>query len=409
MHEIYANSACNIAASASRSPDGGLFRSREAKDALVGYVKFDFPGDNAFDIWDQFYMDRLTQGPLSDRGWVFQERLLSPRVLHFARTQIVWECFDMDKCEMFPGWSPYPTEARISPRLKTKPSQFESGSSSGRLEQYGKKMDFGLYDHWIHLVNAYSRCSLTYPDDRLIAMSGIAEMFKENTGDEYLAGLWKSRLTEGLNWVVVDPVARPQNHLRAPSWSWAAVDSAVSPQQRRFPAEHGYLVEVINATVESPDTAAGWHQIRGSIDLRVCLSKAAISECMQRGPRGENIELKLVDLPSGFWAYPDTTDTTFEDGKILHLLPLRTTLWSVKREDGTKKERLYGVSTYFLEGMIIELVSAVNTCYRRVGRFIAECLDDMSFFGLLVISLDSSMRLTKVVMDDTQTSCITLV
>lgn len=337
MHEVYANSSCNIAASASNSPDGGLFRSRVAKDALLGYIKVDFPGGSAkkFEIWDQFYMDRLTQGPLTGRGWVFQERVLSSRVLHFCRSQIVWECFQMNKCEMFPKWSPCPTEASFSPGLKTVYAFFESKSSSSFPKQEEKTMSVDVYDQWNHLVAVYSRCDLTCPDDRLIAMSGVAEMYKKHTGDEFLAGLWKSRLIEGLNWVVVSPVARPRNHFRVPSWSWAAVDSAVLPQPINLPRDDD-LVEVINAMVESPKTPIGWQHIKGSIELRGSLSKATVEEGSRSSSTDENIVLKLVDLPSRFFAYPDTTDTTFEDGKTLYLVPLRS---NFAAHDETRRDR----------------------------------------------------------------------
>jgi len=142
MHEVYSDSSCNIAASASDSPDGGLFRSRTAKDALLGYIKIDLPGGSAkkFEVWDQSHIYRLTQGPLTGRGWVFQERVLSSRVLRFYRSQVVRECFQMHKCEMFPKWSPCPTEASFSPGLKNVYAFFEPGPESSSPEQEEKTM-----------------------------------------------------------------------------------------------------------------------------------------------------------------------------------------------------------------------------------------------------------------------------
>jgi hypothetical protein len=410
MHEVYANSSFNIAASASDSPDGGLFRSRVAKDALLGYIKIDFPDGppKKFEIWDQFYMDRLTQGPLTGRGWVFQERVLSSRVLHFSRSQIVWECFEMNKCEMFPNWSPNPTEAIFSRGLKTVYAFFESDSRSYFAKQEEKTMSVDVYDQWSHLVKEYSQCALTCPDDRLIAMSGIAEMFKKHTGDEYLAGLWKSRLIEGMNWVVVSPVARPQNHFRVPSWSWAAVDSAVLPQRTNLPRDDD-LVEVINTIVEIPKIPTGRQHINGSIELRGCLSKATIWEGSRRSSTGENVVLKLVDLPSRFFAYPDTTDTTFEDGNILYLLPLRSTMRRLTKQEGTEAEKVIGIPIIILEGIIMEPVPKADASYRRVGRFAVDSLDHIGFFGLLAIPPYPNGDPTEVIVDNTQTSLITLV
>ena len=58
---------------------------------------------NKYYIFDISYWDRqVTDTALNKRGWVFQERLLAPRVLHFARHQILWECFTEYKCEVYP-------------------------------------------------------------------------------------------------------------------------------------------------------------------------------------------------------------------------------------------------------------------------------------------------------------------
>jgi Heterokaryon incompatibility protein (HET) len=37
--------------------------------------------------------------PLLERGWVYQERFLSPRVLHFGPHELVWECTEEVDCE----------------------------------------------------------------------------------------------------------------------------------------------------------------------------------------------------------------------------------------------------------------------------------------------------------------------
>ena len=32
-------------------------------------------------------------------AWVFQERLLPPRVLHFSHHELVWECMELADCQ----------------------------------------------------------------------------------------------------------------------------------------------------------------------------------------------------------------------------------------------------------------------------------------------------------------------
>lgn len=109
MRRVYANSFCNIAASASTSPKGGLFRTRNPEHVRPGCVRAKFlkPRGAAYHVFDTEYMERqVFAGPLHRRGWVFQERILAPRTIHFAEDQIAWECFTELKCEAFPKGIP---------------------------------------------------------------------------------------------------------------------------------------------------------------------------------------------------------------------------------------------------------------------------------------------------------------
>ncbi|KAL5378732.1 hypothetical protein DPSP01_008955 [Paraphaeosphaeria sporulosa] len=417
MHDVYANSACNISASASESPEGGLFRDRKAEEVGLGYISVDLPnlGTKNFEIWDQFYMDRLTHGPLSDRGWVFQERVLSPRVLHFSRSQIVWECFEMNKCESFPNWSPFPTEADYSRGVKTVYDFFKSDSGSDlsptRKGDDGKLMSVGVYNQWMHLVKTYSRSAFTCPVDRLIAMSGIASKFKKHTGDEYLAGLWRSRLVEGLNWIVVNPVARPLERFRAPSWSWAAVDSAVFPQKVNL-SRNDDLIEVISAVVDDPVTPAGWGEVLGRIKLRGCVTEATILEgYMDMRPK-EHLSatpIKLLHFPSKFFVLPDTTSVTFATGEQLYLLPLRSTLRRAVGDGDEEAGSSFGTITIIVEGMILEPVAGETDVYRRTARFVVDELDHVNFLGLRAFLRWEGATAFTVVIDEACASVVTLV
>ena len=46
----------------------------------------------------------------------------------------------------------------------------------------------------------YTYRALTFPQDRLVALAGLAEKHKHGTEDKYLAGLWKSDLPRALLW-----------------------------------------------------------------------------------------------------------------------------------------------------------------------------------------------------------------
>lgn len=78
---------------------------------------------------------------------------------------------------------------------------------------------------WECIVQHYSAANLTYKPDRLPALSGVAALQHKATGDQYLAGLWKTSLVYHLVWQVQDGQYKPRPEWRAPTWSWASVDT----------------------------------------------------------------------------------------------------------------------------------------------------------------------------------------
>jgi hypothetical protein len=67
---------------------------------------------------------------------------------------------------------------------------------------------------WDETVSAYTKCGLTKEQDKLIAISGIADYFEKKMKDDYLAGLWRSVLPYQLLWRVEDPAStrRPEEY-----------------------------------------------------------------------------------------------------------------------------------------------------------------------------------------------------
>jgi hypothetical protein len=84
------------------------------------------------------------------------------------------------------------------------------------------------------LIEYYSARQLTYSSEKLPVISAIAK--QEANGKTYLAGIWKEDLWFHLAWLVPAYAGnllrlRPAPY-RAPSWSWAAVDSKVDFRYR---------------------------------------------------------------------------------------------------------------------------------------------------------------------------------
>jgi hypothetical protein len=82
---------------------------------------------------------------------------------------------------------------------------------------------------WIPIVQSYSERILTDPDDRLLALQGIATVLAQKWGDQYIFGLWRKILPELLVWYIYSGQVPGYRTIpgRAPSWSWGAVDGTV--------------------------------------------------------------------------------------------------------------------------------------------------------------------------------------
>ncbi|KAI1350324.1 heterokaryon incompatibility protein-domain-containing protein [Xylaria sp. FL0043] len=151
--------------------------------------------------------------PLMNRGWVYQERALSKRMIHFTRQEIVWECVEDVWCECK---SNYPFS----------PSNYWVKNDGQDLHRRRSIVD----SQWDSIVPTFALMSLTFPSDRLPALSGVARRYGEYHGYEYLAGFWKQTIQYDFFWgrgnSDVEPRPRPKV---APTWSWASIMGHVRP------------------------------------------------------------------------------------------------------------------------------------------------------------------------------------
>ncbi|EPE27936.1 heterokaryon incompatibility protein [Glarea lozoyensis ATCC 20868] len=357
MRDVYANSSCNIAATASVDPQGGLFRPRRQVDVQPGVIKLSTINstEQPFLVYDKSYWDRhVSRSVLHRRGWVFQERLLAPRVLHFTKTQIFWECFRDQKCEGFPlgtfvDWPLKNFEALFEPRQRP--------------------LSLFAFSTWNDLVEAYSKCALTRPEDKLVALSGLARLFQDMTGDEYLAGLWRSRLPESLGWRVYTPTTKLSSDYRAPSWSWASVDGQV------WPGGVGSVDTQLITVKEAQVTHSGFDSTGQVLDGFIIVEGLLVQTTYHRtGKRGPTCQLTTADEEISANVWKDALDTRFEDGSEMHCLAL----------NGTPDYSGDSRCGYRLIGLILEPVAGPSGDYARIGHFDIDKIDDIEKFGISV-------------------------
>jgi hypothetical protein len=106
MSEIYQNAVLTIAATSSNGDNEGCCTRSVQRTSDIEVTLPDDIGTCHIAVrkplhhFDTQTADGLLDHfPLLTRGWAFQERLLSPRVLHICESELVWECREASKCE----------------------------------------------------------------------------------------------------------------------------------------------------------------------------------------------------------------------------------------------------------------------------------------------------------------------
>ena len=326
MQEIYRFSSCTIAATAAAAGEVGCFSSRGGSlpEPLKLAVRwYDMADEREYLLLNKEYVARqLRRAPLNQRGWVVQERVLSPRTLHFGASQVFWECSESLTCETFPRQLPLNFLTGSNESLVRKCNSILLGVEStyeqtevGRIEQ--------LHSMWSALVGMYAGCALTRPEDKLVALSGLAKRFAEALpSDEYLAGLWKGNLPHNLMWSVVSPErrggmlpVRPDRY-RAPSWSWASVDAALSTSDVYFDKDI-VLIDCLDVWTQTMSDDPTGQVTGGLLRIRCRLIYAAFNHndprTLYTGRRSFEATLKF-DCPG---------EVDSEDTSTVILLPIR--------------------------------------------------------------------------------------
>ncbi|KAH7395486.1 heterokaryon incompatibility protein-domain-containing protein, partial [Cadophora sp. MPI-SDFR-AT-0126] len=278
MPNIYRNAHITIAAAATENSTGGIFNSRSwvstSRPCKLpvqinsttdhGMVHFDIPFDSNFRGLETNY--------LRTRAWCIQESLLSHRLLTFDTLQMSYTCVREGLIE-----------SREMPPILAREErnkfleQFQDGAST--LHPSDSDSLRRMIISWYDIVYDYTRRDLTFSNDKLVAIAGIASIVGTCIQDEYYAGLWKHDMPRALLWSPYEeetlPNAPHKSSLppiyRAPSWSWASIDSPISCFLCRERLPNPPIAEVLNmsTTLVGQDVygqvSAGTLTIRGPL------------------------------------------------------------------------------------------------------------------------------------------------
>ncbi|PNP76712.1 hypothetical protein FNYG_10131 [Fusarium nygamai] len=165
------------------------------------------------------YRNDVDKSPINKRAWVLQERHLSRRILCIGSDQLYWEC---------QGKSIGSCMSR-----EACPEKFSSFGNRLPLQPLADTEE-GL--SWSLIAEQYSQQDLTFEQDRIVAISGLANVISTLTGDTYFIGIWLENWMAGLLWepdLAKDRPHRPKpSHIVSPpmvlpSWSWLSFSGSI--------------------------------------------------------------------------------------------------------------------------------------------------------------------------------------
>lgn len=236
MGQIYKNATLTIQAAVSRSVQEGFLRVPECRILIPPLTSM---------AESMTLSITATSEGLRDRAWTFQEELLSPRKLYFGSNSIVLGC---------PGAS----KRYINNTFKDAETLcFPATLPRTIFHNSHRKPRRSLAKNWAEIVEKYSSRCITFHEDRLAALAGIAQEFHNimTPSDEYWAGMWRGFAIRHLGWRTLrymSPTKIDIRQCRRPSWSWVPLVDQVPPKGSRQPH-----IEFDEVMVEQAE-AVGW-------------------------------------------------------------------------------------------------------------------------------------------------------
>ncbi|KAI1325299.1 hypothetical protein F5Y16DRAFT_401610 [Xylariaceae sp. FL0255] len=104
MGNIYRHSTCIIAAVAATNPHDGFFVERDSRSFIPCQI-IPQSAQRRGGLYAENWRNRAGKEILTTRGWVCQERALSPHVLYFGTMMVSWKCTTASVTEVDTTWS----------------------------------------------------------------------------------------------------------------------------------------------------------------------------------------------------------------------------------------------------------------------------------------------------------------
>ncbi|KAF1943504.1 hypothetical protein EJ02DRAFT_343095 [Clathrospora elynae] len=322
--------------------------------------------------------------PLLIRAWPYTERLLSPRVLHFTKSEMILECREGHQCECGriddPTYDSRPTdsfkkefgriiaETNSVPQINGNGNPGHTRSDSITMQVASINLTNGAHQDllrkreetlqlWSYIITEYTARNLTYDSDRLIAIASIAKALSPTMQSGYIAGQWTFS-TLGLLWYPNDSMRcrRPKlsSGHNVPSWSWASVEG--SP----IFFDNASAMDLACRASFGPKgkRASAWSPVLGEpVELSGAMAADVVFRTSPSSSSQPAYSLARNSMTVDFTPdiEPPRGDDALQDGETLVCVLVSMTFRSS------------------IVGIVLKPTSPGSTTYRRVGRF--ECYE----------------------------------
>ncbi|GAW16526.1 hypothetical protein ANO14919_059560 [Xylariales sp. No.14919] len=344
----------------------------------------------------------------SERGWTYQEAVLSRRKLFFTPLELWFECSY--------SYAPYQREEQCSQRRQ--------GSSVSDWDRSGMTQ-FGInnfvksrtqFEDFVRHLESYTARSLTYPLDMLNAFMGIlTTLYKSDLG---IYGLPEIDFDQALLWYCKTEQMPKMDNNSFPSWSWASVSEIVTAPtihfgegflgplvQWSYKDQNGELKTVRSRnslhsrnTRDKPDTNAQAHLLvawwKGCIEPAV--PEDVKQELEKYSPACESSNQTQLPFIERVWGHIEKAEKCATcESKIAQRWPNLEEVWK-----SIKRVRNSGIwdAQYLTEWLSAEelqpgvLLTRAQTAYFKVSLQIGVQLEDSFSFRADIYFVDSGGR-----------------